>query len=188
LNSDGSDRSDKSDKSDLSNAFPASAVIKYQMSNIKCQIIACFSKNRVIGKGGKMPWYFPEDLRRFKKITMGHTLIMGRKTFESIEKPLEGRKIIILSRDDKFNSPVCDVVESFEKAIELANKTDDKPIVCGGSEVYKAALPFVRKMYLTEIQREIPGDTFFPDFEELEWRETERQEKGELVFRVLEKV
>ncbi len=157
------------------------------MSNVQClSLIACFSKNRAIGKNGKMPWYFPEDLKRFKKITMGHTLIMGQKTFETIGKPLEGRKIIILSRNKKLAVPGCDVAESFEKALKLAYKTDDSPIVCGGSGVYKTALPFVKRMYLTEIKREIPGDTFFPDFDESEWKETDRQEKGELVFRVLD--
>ncbi len=158
------------------------------MSNIKYQIIACFSKNRVIGKKGELPWKFSEDLMRFKKVTMGHTLIMGRKTFESIEKPLDGRKIIILSRNKNFSAAGCEVAENFKEAIEFAHKTDDNPIVCGGSEIYKIALRFATKMYLTEIQREIKGDTFFPEFDETEWHETERKEVGELVFRTLEKL
>ena len=157
------------------------------MSNIKYQIIACFSKNRVIGKKGELPWNFPEDLARFKKVTMGHTLIMGRKTFESILKPLQGRKIIILSRDKNFSAAGCEVAESFKEAVEFANQTDDNPIVCGGSEIYKIAIHLVTKMYLTEIQREIKGDTFFPEFDESEWEEIECEEKGELVFRVLER-
>ncbi len=157
------------------------------MSNINCQIIACFSKNYVIGKKGELPWNFPEDLLHFKKVTMGHSLIMGRKTFESILKPLEGRKIIILSHDKNFSVAGCEVAENFKDAIELAYKTDNNPIVCGGSEVYKAAFPFVTKMYLTEIQREISGDTFFPGFDENDWKETESEEVGELVFKTLER-
>ena len=157
------------------------------MSNIlRLSLIACFSKNRVIGKKGELPWNFPEDLVRFKKVTMGHTLIMGRKTFESIGKPLQGRKIIILSRDKNFSAAGCEVAENFKDAIELAYKTDDNPIVCGGSEIYKIALPLATKMYLTEIPQEIKGDTFFPDFDESEWQEIEFEEVGELVFRVLE--
>ena len=157
------------------------------MSNIKCQIIACFSKNRIIGKKGKLPWNFSDDLKHFKKITMGHSLIMGRKTFESIGKLLHGRKIIILSHNKNFSVEGCEVARSFNEAIEFAYKTDDNPIVCGGTEIYKIAIPLATKMYLTEIQREIKGDTFFPIFDEAEWQETDRQKKGELVFRTLEK-
>jgi len=157
------------------------------MSNIKCQIIACFSKNRIIGKKGKLPWDFSDDLARFKKVTMGHSLIMGRKTFESIRKPLCGRKIIILSHNKNFSVAGCEVVGSFKEAIELAIKTDINPIICGGTEIYKIAIPLATKMYLTEIQREISGDTFFPIFDEAEWQETDRQKNGELVFRTLEK-
>ena len=158
------------------------------MSNIKCQIIVCFSKNRVIGKEGELPWNSLEDLARFKKVTMRHTLIMGRKTFESIGKPLQGRIIIILSRDKNFSALGCKVAGSFKEAIELAYKTDGNPIVCGGSEIYKIALPLATKMYLTEIQREIKGDTFFPEFNESEWQETETEKNGELVFRTLERI
>ena len=150
-------------------------------------LIACFSKNGVLGNAGKLPWNFPEDLLRFKKITMGHSLIMGRKTFESIGKPLHGRKIIIVSRNKNLEVANCEISDRVGKAIELAQQSDASPIVCGGSEIYKLSIPFVNKMYLTEIQKEIPGDIFFPSFDVSEWKETDSQKVGELQFQTLER-
>ncbi len=150
-------------------------------------LIACFSRNRVIGRDGKLPWHYPEDLAHFKRVTAGHTLILGRKTWESIVMPLEGRRVIVLSRNPHYRAPGCDTAASLDEAIALARVGDSCPFICGGGELYKHAIPHVTLMFLTEIQREVEGDTFFPEFNEKEWREVERRESGELVFRRLER-
>lgn len=144
-------------------------------------LIVCYSKNRVIGRAGAIPWHYQADLARFKKITMGHTLIMGRKTFDSLRSNLPGRKIIIVSQK-KINN---DTAPSLKSAIEMAKKYDDSPIICGGEEIYKQALPLVEKMYITEIDKEYSGDTFFPEFDEKNWKVTEEKIAGKLTFKTL---
>jgi len=148
-------------------------------------LIVCFSKNRVIGYNGKLPWYYKEDLEHFKKITMGHTLIMGKKTYQSLAKKLSGRKIIVVTNQKKICDENCEVAHSITQAIELAGKTDRMPFICGGEQIYKQALPLVRKMYITEINKEFTGDTFFPEFNEKEWEEIEIKKSDNLTFRIL---
>ena len=151
-------------------------------------LITCFSKNHVIGYAGKLPWHYKEDLEYFKNITMGHTLIMGRNTFESLPKMLAGRKIIVVTNQKGFKNENCVVTHSLTQAIELAGKTDNSPFVCGGEQIYKKMLPFVSKMYITEINKEYEGDRFFPEFNEKEWVEIEKKISGELTFKVLKKI
>jgi dihydrofolate reductase len=151
-------------------------------------LIVCFSQNRVIGHNGKLPWHYKEDLKHFKKITMGHTLIMGRKTYQSLTKKLTGRKIIVVTNQKNFYNENCSVAHSLTKAVELAGKTDKMPFICGGAEIYKQALPFVQKMYITEINKEIIGDTFFPEFNENEWKEIENRKLDNLTFRILNRI
>lgn len=130
------------------------------------------TKNRVIGEKGNVPWHVPEDLIHFKKVTMGHTLIMGRKTFESIGKPLPGRKNIVLTHSRFLKIQGVSLCNSFEDALDEASDTE--VFVMGGAEIYRLALPHADKIYLTWIERDIPGDTYFPetnleeDFEILE--------------------
>ena len=151
-------------------------------------LIVCFSKNRVIGHNGKLPWHYKEDLEYFKKITMGHTLIMGRKTYQSLTKKLSGRKIIVVTNQKKFHNENCVGAHSITQAIELAAKTDEMPFVCGGEQIYRQTLPLVRKMYITEINKEFIGDTSFPEFNEKEWEEIERKESDGLTFRILNRI
>jgi len=138
-------------------------------------IVAC-SKNRIIGNKGKIPWHIPDDLKRFKQITTGHPVIMGRKTFESIldflGKPLPDRTNIIVTRNGDYTVPEgCIVCTSLDEAVSKANEIDnEESFVIGGGEIYKEALPKTDKIYLTLIDKEFDGDTYFPswnDFKEI---------------------
>lgn len=126
-------------------------------------IIVAMAENRVIGQNGQLPWDLPEDLQRFKRLTMGHTLVMGRRTFESIGKPLPGRRTIVVSRNPGYVAPGCDVVSSLDAALELAAPAEEV-FICGGAEIYQQALPVAGRIYLTEVDSVIDGDTSFPGF------------------------
>lgn len=164
-------------------------------------LIVAMSKNGVIGKDNKLPWHLPEDLKRFKRITMGHPIIMGRKTFESIGKPLPGRKNIVLSRSlplltSLLTSPYKGeedqivVMNSLEKAFSLCNPNEEV-FVIGGAEIFKLALPFAHKIYLTLIEQEIDGDIFFQkinlqeDFEIVEQSEAFMNKSTQLSYRFI---
>ena len=121
------------------------------------------SENRVIGAGGKIPWHLPEDFKWFKKMTTGQVIVMGRKTFESIGKPLPNRKTIVLSRS-QFSHPGVETVSELSR-IDLANETRDV-FVCGGAQIYAQALPLCSDLYLTRVKRVVEGDAFFPPFED----------------------
>lgn len=123
-------------------------------------LIVAMSKNRVIGADGQIPWQLPDDLQRFKRLTMGQTLLMGRKTYASIGQPLPGRQTIILSRDPDYRVAGCQVVKNLQAGLAAAQT--DELFICGGGEIYQQALPLAEKIYLTELQREVAGDTFFP--------------------------
>ena len=124
--------------------------------------VAARSLNRVIGNGGSIPWRLPEDFKWFKALTMGHVLVMGRKTFDSIGRPLPGRETIVLSRSD-FSHPQVRV----ERSLEAVNPGADarEYFICGGGEVYAQALPLCSELFLTLVKREVEGDAFFPAFE-----------------------
>jgi len=124
-------------------------------------IIVAMAKNRVIGNKGQLPWQLPEDLRRFKELTMGQTLLMGRKTFESIGGPLPGRKIIVLSRNPSYRAAGCTMAGDLKSGIASAD--GDELFICGGGEIYRQALPLAERIYLTELEHEVVGDTFFPE-------------------------
>jgi dihydrofolate reductase len=125
--------------------------------------IAAMSLNRVIGAGGKLPWHLPEDFRWFKQMTAGHVLVMGRKTFESIGKPLPHRTTIVLSRS-QFQHPGVQTAQSLE---ELAPFVAGRQVfICGGAQVYQQALPWCSDLYLTLVKRTVEGNVFFPPFEE----------------------
>lgn len=137
------------------------------------------ARNRVIGHQNKMPWYLPAELAYFKRITLGHPIIMGRKTFESIGRPLPGRQNIVVSRNAGFIASGVTVVHSINNAMAQAGAAD--AFVIGGATLYLEALPNVDKLYLTEVDATPEGDTFFPALNEHEWREIsrERREKDE---------
>lgn len=141
-------------------------------------IIAALGKNRVIGKGNSLPWYLPADLKHFKDLTIGKTLIMGSKTFDSIGgKPFEGRKFIILDSDKEkeYKMERCKTAHSIEEAIKLT-EGEKEIIVAGGASIYKQFLPLANKMYLTLIDGDFEGDIYFPEYNQKEWKETGRVE------------
>lgn len=137
-------------------------------------IVAAVGRNGVIGVDGRLPWRIPEDLARFKDMTMGHALIMGRATFESIGRPLPGRSNIVLTRRDDWSAPGVDPVGSLQEALRLADSRGQDAFIAGGAEVYEMALRVADRMELTEVDAEPAGDTWFPEVDWAEWRETER--------------
>jgi dihydrofolate reductase len=141
-------------------------------------LIVAVADDGAIGQGGKLPWRIPEDLKFFKAQTMGHAVIMGRKTWEEVGRPLPGRRNIVVSRRPGLALEGAEVAPSLEEAITLARRTDPAPFVIGGAAIYAAALPLATKILLTEVHRTVAADTFFPPFDRSEWRETERR-KGE---------
>ena len=134
----------------------------YQV-NKQLKAIAAMSLNRVIGRGSEIPWHLPEDFKFFKQTTMGHVLVMGRKTFESIGRPLPGRETVVLSRAG-FDHPGVQCVSSLE---ELPVPTPERQVfICGGADIYRQTLPFCSELYLTLVKREVKGDAFFPELED----------------------
>ena len=132
------------------------------------------AENRVIGRANRLPWRLPADLRRFKSVTMGKPVIMGRKTYESIGKPLPGRSNIVVTRDPDYRAPGCQVVHSLEQALE-AGAGHAEVMVIGGAELYRQALGRAQRIYLTLVRAEVEGDALFPDIEPQQWRELERE-------------
>lgn len=155
-------------------------------------LIVAMGQNRVIGLRNKMPWHLPADLAYFKKMTTGHSVIMGRKTFQSIGRPLPNRTNIILTRDKSFAAEGCKVIYSITEAIELAKKED--LFVIGGADIYQQFLPYVDQVYITQIHEEFEGDTFFPELNE-NWRmvasekhDRDEKNKYEYEFQVYKKM
>ena len=132
------------------------------------KIIAALSTNRVIGDKGKIPWFIRGELKRFKDITMGHNVVMGRKTFESIGKVLEGRRNIIISNNKSFEADGAIVEHSFDLAVSKCDKGKDIFII-GGSKIYEMALKHCYYLYLTVIHKSFPGDTYFPEYDARKW-------------------
>ncbi|KGK40971.1 dihydrofolate reductase [Nitrincola sp. A-D6] len=144
-------------------------------------IIVAQSQNRVIGVNNKLPWYLPEDLKYFKQITQGKPIIMGRKTYESIGRPLPGRTNIVITRDSSYQLPGIKVVHTLDQALELAEQQalvdgSEEVLVIGGSEIYALALPQADRLYVTQVHASIAGDAFFPVLEADQWQEMLRQD------------
>lgn len=136
-------------------------------------IVAAVAENRAIGKDNKLLWHIPADLRHFKKITFGHPVIMGQRTFESLGKPLPGRLNIVLSRDDHFRPSGVSVASSIGDAIAVASKNDNSEIFfIGGGMVYNQAIKLADKLYLTIVEGEYDADTYFPDYSMFKERKT----------------
>lgn len=139
--------------------------------------IVAMSENRVIGVNNQLPWHLPADLKHFKTLTTGHPIVMGRKTFESIGKPLPNRTNIILTRDPTYLATGCLVVTSIAEALNLsAVKQTNEIFIIGGATIYKQLLPQINKLYLTLVHTTIVGDTYFPPIEMSEWIEEAREE------------
>ncbi len=137
-------------------------------------IIVAMAQNRTIGVNNTLPWRCPEDLKHFKALTMGHHMIMGRKTFDSIGKPLPGRITVVVTRNTDLKIEGCIVVHSLRDAIASCAE-DDEIFVVGGAELYAQALPLVDTLYITEIQQDVEGDAHFPEFDRSEWEEVSRE-------------
>ena len=138
-------------------------------------LIAAMAKNRVIGRDNRLPWHIPADLRRFRDLTMGHPVIMGRKTYESIGKPLPGRQTIVVTRQEGYAAQGCVVAHSLEEALAAAEPAEEL-FICGGGELYVAALPQVDRICLTVVGCEVEGDTLFPELPAGVFVETGREE------------
>jgi len=139
-------------------------------------LIAAVAANGVIGAGNALPWHLPADLRRFKALTLGHPIVMGRRTFESIGRPLPGRDNIVVSRNPGFNAPGAVVAPTLEAAIAAAAARDELVFVIGGAQIYAQCLARATRIYLTRLDLEVTGDTFFPDLDHRCWEECAREE------------
>lgn len=155
-------------------------------------MVVAHGPKREIGLNNKLLWHIPEDLKNFKKITTGKALVMGRKTFESIGKPLPNRKNIVLTRDLNFHPADVDVIHdplmAFDLALEYDDSDESELMVIGGAEVYKLYLPYAQRIYLTEVNYSGPADTFFPNISESEWKEISSQKYDQFQYKIMERV
>jgi len=137
-------------------------------------VIVAVAQNGVIGRDGDLPWRLPEDLKHFKRITLGHAIIMGRATWESIGRPLPKRRNIVVTRNRDYTADGVEIAHSLPEALALARTTDPEPFVIGGASLYAEALPLATRLEITEVQREVAGDTWFPRFDREAFTEVER--------------
>lgn len=140
----------------------------------RVSLIVAMAKNRVIGINNTLPWHLPADLKHFRTLTMGHHIVMGRKTYESIGKPLPGRTSVVVTRNPAYSAPGVIAVNSLEAAISACGN-DNEIFVIGGAELYLQAIALADRIYLTEINADIRGDAHFPEFNRSEWHETSRE-------------
>lgn len=159
---------------------------------MKISIVVAVSQNQVIGSQGTLPWRLSSDLKKFKKITSGHTIIMGRKTYESIGRPLPNRTNILITRNPIYQAEGCYVVHSLEESLNLAqNQQASEVFIIGGGEIYQQALPQVDKIYLSRVNTQLEGDTFFPPLDTQEWKTIHQEafladDKNEYDFNFIE--
>lgn len=133
-------------------------------------LLVAMDKNQLIGKDNDLPWRLPADLAYFKRVTMGHPIIMGRKTYDSIGRPLPGRENIIVTRDTSYKAEGCKVIHSIEEIVKMNQQTDQELFVIGGAEIFKEILPHSDRLYITEINEGFDGDTYFPTFDKAKWK------------------
>ena len=143
-------------------------------------LIAAVGANHVIGREGEMPWHLPEDLAHFKATTMGHTLVMGRKTYDSIGRALPGRRTVVMTSQIGWHAPSIEVAHSLAEALALAGPTE--VFIVGGGQVYREAIPFADQLMLTEVDQSPEGDAVFPTIDPEHWRETGRQAHAGFAF------
>ncbi len=141
---------------------------------MKISLIVAFDENQLIGNNNQLPWHLPADLKHFKTITMGHHMIMGRKTFDSIGKPLPGRVSVIVTRQKDLNIDGCVVVNTMDEALEKC-KSQEEVFIIGGAQIFKCTLPTATDLYVTQIHHQFEGDTWFPEISEKEWMEVSRE-------------
>jgi dihydrofolate reductase len=137
-------------------------------------LVAAVAANGIIGANGKLPWHLPEDLQHFKRVTLGHPVIMGRKTWESLKGPLPGRENIVITRRAGYEAPGAAVASSLDAALVLCA---GESVVCviGGEQIFKEALPLAAGLIMTEIKQDFAGDARFPDYDRSQWREAQRE-------------
>ena len=157
---------------------------------MKRSLVVAIARNGVIGRDNALPWRLPADLAHFKKVTMGHPVVMGRRTYESIGKPLPGRQNIVVTRNRGFVAPGCTVVGSLDEAWRAAGGADEVSII-GGTTLFEETLPLADVIHLTEVEADVEGDTFFPRFDRGQWQEREvarhpADERNAYPFRILE--
>ncbi len=148
---------------------------------MKIVLIAAFAQNRVVGINNKLPWHLPEDLKYFKRTTTGKAIIMGRKTYDSIGRPLPNRTNIVITRNSDFKAEGVKVVSSLEAAIELAKEVNyingiEEVMIIGGASIYEAALPMADRLYLTHVHSDVKGDAYFPEVNFSQWHEVARED------------
>jgi dihydrofolate reductase len=147
---------------------------------IRLAVIVAAAENGVIGRNNALPWHLPEDLRYFKRVTMGKPIVMGRKTFESIGRPLPGRTNIVITRNPDFTAEGVRVVASLDEAVRLAGDIAlidgaQELVVIGGAEIYKASIPRADRLYITEVHASVEGDAYLPEIDWAHWREVGRE-------------
>ena len=143
---------------------------------MKISLIVAMASNRVIGDNGAMPWHLSADLKKFKQITTGFPIIMGRKTYQSIGKPLPNRTNIIISGNPQYQPEGCVVFNNIDNALTHACQLAEQVFIIGGSTLYQTLLPFVDTLYITQIHQEFSGDTWFPEFNSHDWAEVTRED------------
>lgn len=160
----------------------------------RLSLVVAMAKNRVIGAGGRIPWHLPNELQLFKRITLGHPIVMGRKTYESIGRLLPGRTTVVVTRQADYRVPGAIVVHALDDAIAACGR-DDEIFVIGGGELYRQALPNADRIYLTTVEAEPAGDTYMPEFDMREWREVssesfpaDARHRYAYCFRVLDRI
>ena len=137
--------------------------------------IVAMSSNRVIGHQGQIPWKIPGEQKMFKEITLGHTVIMGRKTYESIGRPLPGRTNIVITRQSDYQASGCAVVHDLDSAFRSCPPGEKEAFICGGGQLYQESMPLTDRIYLTVLPREMEGDTYFPEISETEFKITKSE-------------
>jgi dihydrofolate reductase len=143
-------------------------------------LVAAYGDNRALGNAGAMPWHLPEDFAHFKATTLGHTLVMGRVTYDAIGRPLPGRTTIVVTRDPDWSAEGSLVAHSFEEALEIAAGLPGDVMVAGGAQIYAVAMPYATHQVLTEVRLSPAADTFYPEFDEAQWQETARIDRDGL--------
>jgi len=138
---------------------------------VTLSLVVAVAENGVIGNGNQLPWHLPDDLQRFKALTLGKPIVMGRKTYDSIGRPLPGRTNIVVSRQTNLTIARCTVVASLAAALKVAGE-DDEVMIIGGAAIFHEALPIAQRIYLTRVHATVAGDIFFPRLDPAQWRET----------------
>jgi dihydrofolate reductase len=151
-------------------------------------MVAAVAENGVIGRDGDIPWAISEDLKHFRRTTTGHTVVMGRATYDSIGHPLPYRTNVVVTRDPGWSAEHVLVAHSVEEALEEASAGEGDVMVIGGGHIYREAMPYATHQVLTEVRASPEGDTYYPDFDRAQWRETDREEHDGFAFVWLERV